>query len=72
MTNGELDYAIRQALNNLDRWNNCTGVVKKGSGYYYELQSVVEDAVKIGSRIAIMGIEVGLSLDDILNDEEGE
>jgi hypothetical protein len=50
VTKGELEYAIRQALNNLDKWNDTTGCFHKGTGYYYEMQSIVEDAVKIGSK----------------------
>lgn len=64
MTKGELEYAIRQALNNLDNWNEVTGCFPKGTSYYYEMQSIVEDAVKIGSKIACEGIEADLS--DIL------
>ena len=61
MTKGEVDYAIRQALNNFDKWNNVTGVVEKGTGYYYEIQGVIEDTVKIASKIACKGINTDLS-----------
>jgi len=30
------------ATNMLDQWNDVTGAVPKGTGWYYELQSVVE------------------------------
>jgi len=30
MTVGELDYAVRQAQNNFDRWNDATGAISKG------------------------------------------
>jgi hypothetical protein len=65
MTKGEVDYAIRQALNNFDEWNDCTGVIEKGTSYYYELQGVIEDAVRIGSKVACDGINADLS--DILS-----
>lgn len=65
MSKGELEYAIRQALNSLDNWNDVTGLFPKGSGYYYEIQGVVTDAVKIGAKIACEGMNADLS--DILN-----
>jgi hypothetical protein len=52
MTTGELADAKRRALNLLDKWNDVAGVVEKSSGYYYELQSVVEDSVEIGAQAA--------------------
>ncbi|MFL1672628.1 hypothetical protein [Paenibacillus dendritiformis] len=61
MTRGEIQYAIRQALNNFDKWNDVTCVVEKGSAYYYEAQAVVEDAVRIGAKIACEGINADLS-----------
>jgi len=65
MTKGEIDYAIRIALNNFDKWNDVTGVISKGSSYYFEMQGVIEDAVRIGSKVACSGI--GTDLDEILN-----
>ena len=65
MTKGELEYATRIALNNMDTWNDATGCFPKGTSYYYEMQGVVEDAVKIGSKIACEGINADLS--DILD-----
>jgi hypothetical protein len=50
MTKGQLDNAIRRALNLLDQWNDVTGVVAKESSYYYELQSVITDAVHCGAQ----------------------
>lgn len=61
MTKGEQDYAIRQALNNFDTWNDVTGCFTKGESYYYEMQGVIEDAVKIGSKIACEGIDSDLN-----------
>ena len=67
MTKGEADYAIRQALNNFDNWNDITGCFNKGTSYYYEIQGVIEDAVRIGSIIACQGMDADLS--DILIDD---
>lgn len=50
MTRGQLDNAVRRALNILDRWNDCTGAVHKESSWYWELQSVVTDAVHCGAQ----------------------
>jgi Tat protein secretion system quality control protein TatD with DNase activity len=52
MSKGELDDAIRRALNILDTWNDVAGVVHKHTGSYYELQSVIEDAVHCGAQAA--------------------
>ena len=56
MKTGEMDYAIRRALNLFDKWNDCTGVVEKHTTYYYEMQAVIEDAVHCGAQRAL-GIE---------------
>ena len=61
MTKGEIDYAIREAFNNFDTWNDVTGVIPKGSSYYYEMQGVISDAVIIGGKIACEGIDTDLS-----------
>jgi hypothetical protein len=61
MTEGELNYAIRMALNHFDNWVSVTGVVGKGTSYYYEMQGIIEDAVRIGSKIACDGVYVDLS-----------
>jgi hypothetical protein len=55
MVKGELEYAVRHALLRFDKWNNVTGYVPLFSSYYYEICSIIEDAVKIGSKIAIYG-----------------
>jgi hypothetical protein len=52
MTKGELDDAIRRALNIFDAWNDVTGFVTKHTSYYYELQSCIEDAVHCGAQAA--------------------
>ena len=61
MTKGELDYAIRQALNKFDDWNDSTGALAKGTSWYYEAQGCIEDAVRIGARVACEGIDTDLS-----------
>lgn len=53
MTTGELEYAKRRALNIFDRWNDCTGAVPKFTGYYYEIQGCIEDAVECGAQAAL-------------------
>lgn len=52
MTEGELKNAERRALNILDGWVDTTGFVQKNTGYYYELQGIIEDAVKCGAQAA--------------------
>lgn len=52
ITEGRLNDAIRRALNILDGWNDVAGAVEKHTGTYYELQSVVEDAVRCGAQAA--------------------
>jgi hypothetical protein len=54
---GKVDYAIRQALNNFDRWNDVAGKIPKFCGYYYEAQECIRDAVKIGI-MAAFNIEI--------------
>ncbi len=52
---GHLKEAKRIALNRLDEWNDVTGFVEKHSGYYYELQSLIEESVHIGAQMALFG-----------------
>lgn len=68
MTKDELNFAIRQALNNFDNWNDVTGCFNKSTSWYYEAQACIEDAVKIGSKIACEGIDADLS--EIMGDEK--
>jgi hypothetical protein len=58
---GEFDYAIRQAFNVFDNWIDATGALPKGTSYYYEAQGCIEDAVKIGAKIACEGVDADLS-----------
>ena len=53
MKQGELEDAKRRALNLLDMWLEVTGIVTGASGYYYELQGIVEDAVECGAQAAL-------------------
>lgn len=45
----------RYALNELDKWNDVTGAIEKNCGWYYEIQSVIEDCVHIGIQMALYG-----------------
>lgn len=49
---GELKNAEHRALNLLDNWLDVTVLVDINSGYYYELQGLMEDAVKCGVQAA--------------------
>ena len=52
MTKGQVEYAVRKAHENYDKWNDVTDVTPKFSSYYYEMLSVIEDCVRIGAKIA--------------------
>jgi hypothetical protein len=69
MTQGKIDYAVRQALNELDKWNDITGAIQKHSSWYYELQSVIEDAVHIGIQVSIDGEIKRDGFDNVLYDD---
>lgn len=69
MQKGELEYAIRKAQDVFDQWNNCTGLIPKFCGYYYEALSVIETATKIGARIAC-GLKVEFDKNGNLIDNE--
>jgi hypothetical protein len=49
------DYckAVDKALDNFHEWNNVTGIFQKSTGYMAEVESVIEDAVKIGWQGAL-------------------
>lgn len=49
---GRLAQAKRFALSNFDKWNDVTGFVQPHTGYYYEICSVIEDAVEFGFGVA--------------------
>ena len=50
---GEVESAERRALNLFDEWNDITGFVTEHTGYYYELQSIIKDAVHCGIQQAL-------------------
>lgn len=52
MTEGELDNAVRRALNIFDQWVDVTGFIQKHTGHYYELQGCLVDAVHCGAQAA--------------------
>lgn len=53
MQKGQHEYATRKAHELFDAWNDVTGVFPKFTGYYYEILAVVEDAVRVGSMVAL-------------------
>lgn len=52
MKTGELEAAIRRAMNIFDAWNQETGFVTPHTSYYYEISSCIEDAVHCGAQAA--------------------
>lgn len=52
-TQGEVDFAVRRALNIFDEWNDVTGHTTRFSSDYHELQAVIEDAVHCGFQQAL-------------------
>lgn len=52
MKKGEVETAERHALNQFDKWNEVTGFVEEHTGYYYELQALLREAVHIGIQMA--------------------
>ncbi len=55
MQRGKVEKAERLAFNNFDKWNEVSGVVEEGSGYYYEILDVISDSVHIGIQMALYG-----------------
>ncbi len=51
-TVGALETAKRWALVGLDDWNAVTGYVPSNTGYYFEITSLIEDAVEYGFGVA--------------------
>lgn len=49
-TKGRRQFAQRRAHNILDKWLEATGVITIHSGYYYELLSILDDAVECGAQ----------------------
>lgn len=54
-------YAMEKAMENFDKWNDVAGVFEKDTGSYWEIESIIEDSIRIGMKIAENGI--GASLD---------
>lgn len=52
MNDGQLSDAKRRALNIFDNWNQVTGAIPHGCSTYYEMQSILEDAVHCGAQAA--------------------
>jgi hypothetical protein len=57
--NGEVQKAVRRALNIFDKWVECTGAITEQTSIYYEIQGCIEDAVHCGVQAA-MGLNVPL------------
>lgn len=53
MNKGELERAKRHALHRFDEWLEVTGAITKGCSWHGELESIIEDAVDIGARMAL-------------------
>jgi len=51
-TAGRLEQAKRHALHHFDEWNSVTGVPHPHTGHYYEIASLIEDAVEFGYGVA--------------------
>jgi hypothetical protein len=50
---GEVDSAIRRALNLFDAWVDATDAIPKHTSLYYEIQGCIEDAVHCGIQQAL-------------------
>lgn len=55
MQKGKIENAERIALNQFDKWNEVSGVIQEHTGYYYELQALMKEAVHIGIQMALEG-----------------
>ena len=51
-SDGRLQQAKRFALMNYDHWNEVTGFPAPHTSYYYEIASIIEDAVEFGFGVA--------------------
>lgn len=52
VTIGQAKQAERRAFNIFDEWNDSVGLVNKKTSYYYEILSVIRDAVHCGLQEA--------------------
>lgn len=55
MKKGQVEKAERIALNQFEKWNDVTGFVEEHTGYYYELQALIKEAVHIGIQMSVSG-----------------
>ena len=51
MQKGQIEYAIRKAHEDFDRWNDCTGLIPKFCGYYYEALGEIEAGEEIARAV---------------------
>lgn len=68
MTVGELESAVRRAFNIFDRWNDVVGTFERDTGYYYEIQRVIEDAVHCGAQAATRDFKQ-LDSEEVIDDK---
>lgn len=47
-------YVMDTAKTIFDAWNDVTGAVVKGTSWYYELESVIEDIVKLSFGAGVL------------------
>jgi hypothetical protein len=66
MQKGQVEHAVRKAHEVFDRWNKVTGMIPIYSGYYYEMLSIIDDAVHIGIQMALNG-EVNMKKEEDLD-----
>ena len=71
MQKGQIEYAIRKAHESFDRWNDCTGLITKFCGYYYEALAEIETATRIGARVAC-GLKIQFDDENQLIDDESK
>lgn len=55
ITQGMVDYAVRKAMDEFDKWNDVTGTFQVNTGSYGEIAAVIEDSVHIGIQMAMFG-----------------
>lgn len=67
MIDHELDYAVRQAQNMFDEWNNKTNAIPKRREWYPEILGIIEKSVKMGVNIFQKGIDF-----ELLNEEDNK
>lgn len=53
VTQGELEAAVRRALNIFDQWTEATGYFPMHTSIYYEIQALIENGVHCGIQQAL-------------------